>query len=62
MADAFAREMEVRRVDVERVRAFGSRAVFVPTETGGVTGNTVNNALMTGMALRLGHDTSIAAK
>ncbi|QRV72798.1 SPFH domain / Band 7 family [Ceratobasidium sp. AG-Ba] len=55
--DNFAREMEVRRVDVERVRAFGSRAVFVPCETGGVSnGGPVGNALMTGMAMRIGHD------
>ncbi|QRW16058.1 SPFH domain / Band 7 family [Rhizoctonia solani] len=54
--DPFAREMEVRRVDVERVKAFGPRAVFVPCETGGVTGNPTTNALMTGMAMRLGHE------
>lgn len=51
--------MEVRRVDVERVKAFGSRAVFVPCETGGVGsagGGAVGNALMTGMAMRIGHD------
>ncbi|KAF8607819.1 hypothetical protein BDV93DRAFT_487714 [Ceratobasidium sp. AG-I] len=57
--NVFAREMEVRRVDVERVKAFGSRAVFVPCETGGVGnagGGAVGNALMTGMAMRMGHD------
>ncbi|KAG8695461.1 hypothetical protein FRC08_007824 [Ceratobasidium sp. 394] len=61
VGDSFAREMEVRRVDVERVRAFGSRAVFVPCETGGVSsGGSVGNALMTGMAMRLGHDEAAA--
>ncbi|KAG8738674.1 hypothetical protein FRC12_016660 [Ceratobasidium sp. 428] len=60
--DSFAQEMEVRRVDVERVRAFGSRAVFVPCETGGVSGGgPVGSALMTGMAMRLGHDEAGAA-
>ncbi|KAG9082936.1 hypothetical protein FS749_006452 [Ceratobasidium sp. UAMH 11750] len=61
VGDSFAREMEVRRVDVERVRAFGSRAVFVPCETGGVSsGGSVGNALMTGMAMRLGHEEAVA--
>ncbi|KAH7343770.1 hypothetical protein B0J17DRAFT_643884 [Rhizoctonia solani] len=59
--DTFAREMEVRRVDVERVKAFGPRAVFVPCETGGVSGGSMNNALVTGMAMRLGHDEAAAS-
>ncbi|EUC57798.1 band 7 domain protein [Rhizoctonia solani AG-3 Rhs1AP] len=59
--DAFAREMEVRRVDVERVKAFGPRAVFVPCETGGVSGNSMSNALVTGMAMRLGHEGGAAS-
>jgi len=30
--DQFAREMEFRRVEVQRVRAFGSKTVFVPSD------------------------------
>jgi len=33
--DVFAREMQLRRMDVQRVKAFGNRTVFVPTRTGG---------------------------
>lgn len=51
--DQFAREMELRRVDVSRVRAFGSRTVFVPTE--GI-GAQVGNAMAVGMAAGMGAD------
>ena len=51
--DQFAREMELRRVDVTRVKAFGSRTVFVPTE--GI-GAQVGNAMAVGMAAGMGAD------
>ena len=51
--DQFAREMELRRVDVTRVKAFGSRTVFVPTE--GI-GAQVSNAMAVGMAAGMGAD------
>lgn len=51
--DQFAREMELRRVDVARVKAFGSRAVFVPTE--GV-GAQMGGSMATGLAAAMGAD------
>ena len=36
--DVFAQGMQMRRVEVERVRAFGNRTVFVPAATGAGTG------------------------
>ena len=51
--DQFAREMELRRVDVTRVKAFGSRTVFVPTE--GI-GAQVGNDMAVGMAAGMGAD------
>ena len=32
--DVFAREMQLRRIDVQRVAAYGDRTVFVPTGNG----------------------------
>lgn len=29
--DTFAREMQIRRIDVQRIAAYGDRTVFVPT-------------------------------
>ncbi|KAI5118091.1 hypothetical protein M0805_007741 [Coniferiporia weirii] len=49
--DAFAREMQLRRVDVQRVAAYGNRTVFVPT--GGPASN-AGDAIATGFAARLG--------
>lgn len=51
--DQFAREMELRRMDVARVRAFGSRAIFVPTD--GV-GAQLGGAMATGLAAAMGAD------
>lgn len=51
--DQFAREMELRRVEVSRVRAFGSKTVFVPTEGPGAQ---IGNAMAMGMAAGMGAD------
>lgn len=51
--DQFAREMELRRMDVARVKAFGPRTVFVPTD--GV-GAQMGGAMATGMAAAMGAD------
>ncbi|KAI0072143.1 band 7 domain-containing protein [Panus rudis PR-1116 ss-1] len=49
--DQFAREMELRRMDVSRVKAFGQKAVFVPTD--GI-GSSMANAMAVGMAAGMG--------
>ena len=49
--DQFAREMEMRRVEVSRVQAFGTNTVFVPTE--GI-GAQMGGALATGLATSMG--------
>lgn len=49
--DQFAREMELRRVEVSKIQAFGSRTVFVPTET---AGSQMGNAMAWGMAATMG--------
>jgi len=51
VVDPFAREMELRRVEVARVQAFGSRAVFVPSEAAGAQ---MGNAMALGMAASMG--------
>ena len=35
VADPFARDMEFRRMEVQRVRAYGQKAVFVPDKAAG---------------------------
>lgn len=54
--DQFAREMEMRRMEVAKVRAYGSKTIFVPTD-GGV-GAQMGNALAVGMASGLGAEAS----
>lgn len=49
--DQFAREMEFRRMEVSRVKAFGSRTVFVPTEG---LGAQMGSAMTAGMAAGMG--------
>jgi len=49
--DQFAREMEMRRVEVSRVHAFGSKTIFVPTEG---LGAQAGNAMAIGMAAGMG--------
>lgn len=56
--DAFAREMEMRRIEVSRVKAFGSKTIFVPAETGAQMGN----AMALGMAASMGADARRAAQ
>ncbi|KAL1948779.1 hypothetical protein VTO73DRAFT_10585 [Trametes versicolor] len=51
VVDQFAREMELRRTEVTRVRAFGSKAVFVPTDG---LGAQMGSAMAAGMAAGLG--------
>lgn len=53
IVDAFAREMQLRRTEVQRVGAFGSKAVFVPTDG---LGSQMGNAMVTGMAIGMGAD------
>ena len=47
--DTFAREMELRRVEVQRIQAYGSKTVFVPQSDPGV-----GSAMALGMAASLG--------
>ena len=55
--DQFAREMEMRRIDVQRIAAYGSKTVFVPT-TGSGEGSGMaeqaGNALAVGFAAGMG--------
>lgn len=53
VTDMFAREMEMRRMEVARVRAFGNKVIFVPTDAAapGVTG-----PMVAGMAAGIGSD------
>ncbi|KDQ62640.1 hypothetical protein JAAARDRAFT_122591 [Jaapia argillacea MUCL 33604] len=55
VVDQFAREMEVKRMEVSRVRAFGSKTIFVPTEG---LGAQQANAMALGMASAMGVDAS----
>jgi len=54
VTDSFAREMELKRIEVERVAAYGNKAVFVPME-GGAGGN-IQNAMTMGYAAGVGSD------
>lgn len=53
VTDGFAREMQARRVEVQRVAAYGNKTVFVPME--GAGGN-IHTALTMGLAGSLGSD------
>ncbi|KAF5387063.1 hypothetical protein D9615_001790 [Tricholomella constricta] len=53
VVDQFAREMELRRMEVSRVKAYGSKTVFVPTEGPGAQ---MGNAMAIGMAAGMGAD------
>jgi len=44
--------MEIRRVEVKRVEAFGNKTIFVPTEGAGVQ---MGNAMAVGMAAGMGN-------
>ncbi|EJD52128.1 hypothetical protein AURDEDRAFT_111592 [Auricularia subglabra TFB-10046 SS5] len=53
VTDEFAREMELRRVEVARVAAYGDKTVFVPTAEHGAR---AGDALAVGMAAGMGRD------
>ncbi|KAF8061467.1 hypothetical protein FPV67DRAFT_1673110 [Lyophyllum atratum] len=53
VVDQFAREMELRRMEVSRVRAYGAKTVFVPAEGPGAQ---MGNAMAIGMAAGMGAD------
>jgi len=53
VVDAFAREMELRRVEVQRVAAYGNKAVFIPE---GAAGSAVRGAMTMGYAAGLGNE------
>jgi len=49
--DKFAQEMQLRRIDVEKVRGYGNRTIFVPA---GESGGRVGDAMALSMAAALG--------
>ncbi|KAI0030300.1 hypothetical protein K488DRAFT_54541 [Vararia minispora EC-137] len=51
VTDIFAREMQMRRLEVERVGAYGNRTVFVPTEGPGAA---AGGSMLSGMTMALG--------
>lgn len=59
VTDGFAREMELKRVEVERVAAYGNKAVFVPE---GAAGGAVQNAMTMGYAAGLGNQMNAPTK
>jgi len=56
VTDQFARNMEMLRLEVSKVKAFGNKTIFVPTE--GV-GASVGNAMAVGMAAGMGQDAKL---
>ncbi|KIJ54086.1 hypothetical protein M422DRAFT_25046 [Sphaerobolus stellatus SS14] len=50
VSDHFAQEMQLRRIDVEKVKSYGNKAIFVPAETGARMGE----AVALGMAATMG--------
>ncbi|EJU05751.1 band 7 domain-containing protein [Dacryopinax primogenitus] len=53
--DEFAKEVELRRLEIQRVAAYGNRTVFVPASDPGMANN-MTNALSVGMAAGMGRD------
>jgi len=51
--DHFAREMEMRRLEVARIKAYGPKTVFVPSEGAGVH---MGNVMAMGLAAGMGAD------
>jgi len=49
--DHFAREMELRRIEVSKIQAYGPKTVFVPSES---AGSQMGNAMALGMAASMG--------
>jgi len=58
VVDQYARDMGLKRVEVSKVRAYGSKTIFVPTE--GV-GAQMGNTMALGMAAGMGADARRAA-
>ena len=53
MLDQFAREMELLRMEVARDKAFGAKAVFVPTDgLGAQMGDTMAQGMAAGLAMK----------
>ncbi|KAJ7098150.1 hypothetical protein B0H15DRAFT_773252 [Mycena belliarum] len=53
VVDQFAQQMELRRIEVERVRAFGDKTIFVPSEG---LGGQMAQATAMGMSAGMGAD------
>ncbi|KAJ3908411.1 hypothetical protein F5879DRAFT_937483 [Lentinula edodes] len=53
VSDQFAREMELRRMEVTKVRAYGAKTVFVPSDGPGAQ---MGSAMAMGMAAGMGAD------
>lgn len=53
VVDQFAREMESKRMEVLRVKAFGNKTVFVPSEGSGAI---MASSMAAGMAAGMGSD------
>lgn len=53
VVDQFAREMQIRRAEIQKVQAYGSKTVFVPVEGAGAQ---MGNAMAIGMAVGMGAD------
>lgn len=51
--DGFAREMERLRLEVARIKAFGPKTIFVPTEG---LGSQMGNTMAIGMSAGMGSD------
>lgn len=49
--DGFAQEMELRRIEVERVKGYGDKTIFVPTAD---AGSRAGDAMAYGMAAGIG--------
>lgn len=49
--DRFAQEMELRRIEVERVKSYGNKTIFVPTAE---AGNRAGDAMALGLAAGMG--------
>ncbi|EKM75069.1 hypothetical protein AGABI1DRAFT_116571 [Agaricus bisporus var. burnettii JB137-S8] len=53
VVDLFAREMQLRRVEVAKVKAYGSKTIFVPSDGPGAQ---MGNAMAVGLAAGMGAD------
>ncbi len=64
VTDDFARQMEMRRVEVQRVAAYGNKAIFVPMSgsEGNSGGSGISGALASGLAQGMGFDMAKGAQ